>query len=93
MKLPSQTTRDRYFTSLDLSSAYLQIELHEESRKYTAFMSESTVYQYKRVPYGFRNSLPAFGRAIKVTLGTDLENVVSYMDNILIYSPHHEILP
>ena len=32
----------KYFTSLDLSSAYLQIELHEDSRKYTAFMSEST---------------------------------------------------
>jgi hypothetical protein len=74
---------DRYFTTLDLSSAYLQIELHEESRKYTACMSESTVFQYKRVPYGFRNSL----RAIKVTLEADLENVVSYIDDILIHSP------
>jgi hypothetical protein len=43
----------KFFTSLDLSSAYLQIELHEDSKKYTAFMSESTVYQFKRVPYGF----------------------------------------
>lgn len=37
----------RYFTSLDLSSAYLQIELHEASRRYTAFLFDSTVYQYK----------------------------------------------
>jgi hypothetical protein len=43
-------------TSLDLSLAYLKIELHEESRKYTAFLSDSTVYEYKGVPYGFRNS-------------------------------------
>jgi hypothetical protein len=50
----------KVFTSTDLSSAYWQIELDEDSRKYTAFMSESTVYQYKSVPYGFRNSLPAF---------------------------------
>ncbi|XP_033608779.1 nucleoporin nup211-like [Cryptotermes secundus] len=77
----------KYFTSLDLSSTYSQVELHEDSRKYTAFTSESTVYQYKRVPYGFRNSLPAFVRAIKVTLGTDLENVVSYVEDILIHSP------
>jgi hypothetical protein len=34
----------RYLTSLDLSSAYLQVELQEESRKYTAFLFDSTVY-------------------------------------------------
>jgi hypothetical protein len=71
----------KYVTSLDLSSAYLHIELYADSRNYTAFMSESMVYQYKGVPYGFRNSLPAFVRAIKVTLGgANLENVVSYVD-------------
>jgi hypothetical protein len=49
----------RYMSSPDLSSAYLQIGLDEDSRKYTAFLFDSTVYQFKRVPYGFRNSLPA----------------------------------
>jgi putative transposase len=66
-----------------VSSAYQQIELNDESRKRTASVSESTVYQYKRVPHGFRNSL----RAIKVILGADLENVVSYVDDIVIHSP------
>jgi hypothetical protein len=41
-------------SSIDLSSAYLQVELHEESRKYTVFLFDSTVYQFKRVPYGFK---------------------------------------
>jgi hypothetical protein len=44
-----------YLTSLDLSSAFHQIELDEESRKLTAFIFDSTVYQYTRVPYGFKN--------------------------------------
>jgi hypothetical protein len=57
-----------YLTSLDLSSAFHQIELAEESRKFTAFIFDSTVYQYTRVPYGFKNSLPAFIRAIKLAL-------------------------
>jgi hypothetical protein len=39
-----------YMTSLDLSSAYLQVELHEGPRKYAAFLFDSTVCQYKRVP-------------------------------------------
>jgi hypothetical protein len=72
-----------YFTSLDLSSAFLQIQLHEDSRCYTAFLFDSTVYQFKRVPYGFRNSLPAFLRAIKLALGGgDLEIVVFYVDDL-----------
>jgi hypothetical protein len=62
-----------YMTILDLNSAYLQIELNEESRKYTAFMFDSTVYQFKRVPYGFRNSLPDFVRALKLTLGAETQ--------------------
>jgi hypothetical protein len=77
----------RYFTSLDLSSAFLQIQLHEDSRRYTAFLFDSTVYQFKRIPYGFKNSLSAFIRAIKLALGgSDLEYVVFYVDDILIYS-------
>jgi hypothetical protein len=77
----------RYLTSLDLSSAYWQVELHEESRKYTAFLFDSTVYQFKRVPYGFKNSLSAFVRAIKLALGEHpTGNIVFYIDDILIHS-------
>jgi hypothetical protein len=76
-----------YLTSIDLSSAFLQIQLHTDSRPFTAFLYDSTVYQFKRVPYGFKNSLPAFIRAIKLALGgSSLNNVVFYVDDILIYS-------
>jgi hypothetical protein len=72
----------RYFTSLDLSSTYLR-----SVRRYTAFLFDSTVYQYKRVPYGFRNSLSAFVRAIKVALGgANLENVVTYVDILIQFA-------
>jgi hypothetical protein len=68
-----------YLTSLDLSSAYLQIELHEESRKYTAFLFDLTVYQFKRVPYGFKNSLPAFIHTLKLARGeSTIKNAVLY---------------
>jgi hypothetical protein len=76
----------RYMTSLDLNSAYLQIELHEDSRTYTAFLFDSTVYQFQRVPYGFRYSLPAFVRAPKLALGGGTaEYVVFYREGILIH--------
>jgi hypothetical protein len=76
----------RYLTSLDLNSAYLQIELHAESRKYKAFFFDSTVDQFTRVPYGFKNSLPVFVRAFKLALGeSTIENVVFYIGDILVH--------
>jgi putative transposase len=81
----------QYMSSLDLNSAYLQIELDKNARKYTAFLFGTTVYQYKRVPYGFKNSLPAFVRAMKLTLGVETEEfVVFYVDDILFFSKSFE---
>lgn len=37
----------RYMTSVNLSEAFLHIQLKQESRQYTAFIFDSTVYQYK----------------------------------------------
>jgi hypothetical protein len=76
---------------LDFSSTYLQIGIAEDSKKYTPFLFDSTVYQFKRIPYGFRNSLPAFVRSIKLTLGAETEEYVEvYIDDILIYSKSFE---
>jgi hypothetical protein len=74
-------------TTLDLTSAYLQIPLHRDSRKYTAFLFDSTVYQYERTPYGFRNSLSAFVRALKLALGGETDEfAVFYVDDVLVFS-------
>jgi hypothetical protein len=51
-----------YISTLDLSSAFLQIPLDKASRKWTDFQFQNKVYQFTRVPYGFRNSLSAFIR-------------------------------
>jgi hypothetical protein len=41
----------RYSTTLELSSAFLQVLLAKSSRKWTAFNFENKVYQFTRVPY------------------------------------------
>ena len=38
----------RYITTLDLSSAFLQLLLAQSSRKWTAFNFENQVYQFTR---------------------------------------------
>jgi len=47
----------KYMTSLDLTAAFLQIPLEASSRKYTAFLFDTNVYQFQRVPFGTKNSL------------------------------------
>ena len=67
----------KYITTIDLSSAFLQVPLHRSSRKWTSFQFGNQVYEYKVVPYGFKNSLSAFIRVLDMVLGDSLEeNVV-----------------
>jgi len=75
----------KYITSLDLSSAVLQVPIKQSSRQWTAFQFESNVYQFKTVPYGFKNSRAAFIRALeKVLRDCDLKNsLVMYVDDLL----------
>jgi transposase InsO family protein len=78
----------KYISSIDLSSAFLQVQLHPECRKFTAFLFENQVYQYTRVPYGLRTSLPAFIRALNLALGSDTAYfALAYVDDITVFSP------
>jgi hypothetical protein len=74
-----------YITSLDLSSAFLQVPLKETSRQWTAFQFQSKVYQFKTVQYGFKNSLSAFIRALEKVLGDEEINnsLVMYLGDLV----------
>ena len=77
----------RYITTLEASSAFVQVPLDEACRKYTAFEFQSKVYQYKRIFCGFRNSLAGFVRALQTVLGDETcDYVINYVDDILIFS-------
>lgn len=44
------------FGALDISQYYHQIELHKDSRYLTGFITESGVFEYRRVPMGLTNA-------------------------------------
>ena len=59
-----------WFTSIDLSSAFWQLPLAEESRDCTAFMTKTHgLLLWKALPMGFKNSSAYFQRAIEAALG------------------------
>jgi hypothetical protein len=76
----------KYMTSLDLTSAFLQIPLEAASRKYTAFLFDTNVYQFQRVPFGTKNSLAAFVRGLRKGLGSDMSSFCAcYVDDTVIF--------
>jgi hypothetical protein len=90
-ELLQQFHGSNFISSIDLSSAFLQVELAPECRKFIAFLFENQIYQFKRVPYGLRNSLAGFIRALNIALGPDtLGYVLSYFDDITVHSTNFD---
>ena len=76
---------DKYYSSLDLRSAYHQIPILEKERYFTAFEADGKLYQYKRLPFGVTNGVAAFQRAIdRFITDNNLEKVHAYLDDITV---------
>lgn len=77
----------QYFTSLDLRSGYWQIPLSEESKHKSAFITQSGMYQFNRMPYGLMNSGITF-QTMMCNILQDLNWKIClvYVDDILIFS-------
>jgi hypothetical protein len=81
----------KYISSVDLNKAFLQVPLKKSSRIWTAFQFDGQTWQFTRTPFGFKNSLAGFIRALRLVLGTEsTDYVLNYVDDILIYFKTYE---
>ena len=71
------------FSKLDLSQAYHQIALDEDSMKYTTVNTHCGLFEYVRLPFGISTAVGLFQRAIE-TLLKGKRGVSVYLDDILI---------
>ena len=74
-----------YFSNLDLSKGYWQVPLTEKAKPLTALIAFDQLYQYRRMPFGLVNAPATFSRIMRKLL-KNLDNVVNYIDDILIYT-------
>lgn len=74
----------RYFTTLDLSSGYWQVEIEEESKHKTAFQADGQLFEFNVMPFGLCNAPATFQRLMQNILG-DL-NLLPYIDDVIIAS-------
>ena len=86
--LLDQLAESVWFSSIDLSSAFWQLPLAEESRDCTAFMTKTHgLLRWKALPMGFKNSSAYFQRAIEAALGgLRFTCCVVYIDDVVIHS-------
>ncbi len=77
------------FTKLDLSQAYLQLQLEESSMPYVTINTHQGLYQYTRLPFGIASALAIFQRLMETIL-QGIPGVVCYIDDILVTGKNEE---
>ena len=82
----------KYLSKIDMSQAFHQIPLDENSKEITAFsVVGKGLYQYKRLPYGLSNSPASFQRAMDNLFGPEWQPFVfTYIDDIVIATPDYD---
>ena len=79
----AQVGGGKVFTTLDLSHAYQQVVLKEDSRAYTTINTPMGLFQYNRLPFGISSAPGIFQRTMD-TLLQGLPGVVAYLDDVLV---------
>ncbi len=78
----------RYFTTLDMGSAFWQIKVDKSSVERTAFVTHEGLYEWLRMPFGLCNAPARFQRMMRQALAPILNAygnlVLCYIDDILI---------
>ena len=77
--------KNTYFTTLDLTSGFHQIQMDNESVPKTAFNTDSGNFEYKRMPFGLKNAPATFQRAMNYVLRNEINRTyLVYLDDIII---------
>ena len=77
--------RYKVYSTLDLTSAYNQVELLPKDRLYTAFEADGTLWQWKRIPFGLTNAVPCFQRIIdNIIKSNNCKGMFAYLHNITV---------
>ena len=80
----------RSFLSLDSSNAYFSIVSDHKCLKYLSFWALGKIYQYLALPFGLKNMAAFYTMMVQKiidSLKSEIrDKVISYLDDILIFS-------
>ena len=85
---PSKLGDAKFFTTLDLGSAFRHVPSRKKDREKTGFACEMGLYQWKRMPFGSCNALVPFRRLMAQSLTIVVKRYVNlvmcYVDDVII---------
>lgn len=80
------------FSTLDLTSGFYNMPLHDDDRKYSAFTTPVGLYEYNRLPQGLCNSPGSFMRMMTAIFGDqNFLSLLCYLDDLLVFAPNEKI--
>lgn len=74
------------FSSIDLKNGFFHVSVSNESRPYTAFITQNNLYQFRKMPFGLCNSPAVFQKFVN-TIFRELINqeiALVYIDDLII---------
>ena len=81
----------KFFTTLDLGSAFWQVPLRKQDREKTGFACELGLFQWKRMPSGLCNATATFQRLMAQALTSVTKKygnlIMCYVDDVVIATP------
>ena len=82
----------KFLSSLDLRSGYWQLKMAPNSMDKVSFSVNNTShFRFRRMPFGLSNASQTFSICMaKVFRGMTLKSVISYLDDVLVYSASFE---
>jgi hypothetical protein len=84
-QIVDSTSRCDLLSFLDAYSGFHQIQMSRQDRKHTAFVTVDGLYYYVVMPYGLKNALPTFVRAMSKTFGDLIRDRIEiYVDDIMV---------
>jgi len=77
----------RLFSTLDLTSGYWQVELEEEAKERSAFVTRSGLWEWQVLPFGLTSAPSTFERLMETVLrGLHWKTLLIYLDDIIVFS-------
>nr|VZI30274.1 unnamed protein product [Spirometra erinaceieuropaei] len=81
----------KVFARIDLSEAYLQIEVDEKSQELLTINTHKGLFRYTRLNYGVKTA-PSVFQQIMDTMLTNVPGTIAYLDDILVVGSSEEEL-
>ena len=81
----------KFFTTLDLGSAFWQVPVRKQDREKTGFACKLGLFQLKRMPFGLCNATATFQRPMAQALTSVTKKyrnlIMCYVDDVVIATP------